>query len=205
VVLVDPESFPRRGPLPASASRILGLMFGRDTGPYLEQHLVCSDCGTFSLTELETCFLTTGFGCDRGTPNSSRTVWEGFVRRSRTDPSRQRAICSCCQGQNKVQALNMPDAPWIWFERDRNSPVEPSPTLTFDSPSQQLRYSLRAIIYAGGNHFTTRFRDQLGRWWKHDGRLFLGVPRPDNIQSEVELFTNDTRFACIYIYRRDDC
>jgi hypothetical protein len=200
----DPESFPRRGPLPASASRILGLMFGRDTGPYLEQHLICSACGALSVAELETCFLTAGLGRDRGTPISLHTIWERFVQRFKTDPAQLGAVCSRCHDQNKVQALTMPDVPWIWFERERHSPVGPSLTLTFNSQPQRLGYSLRAIIYAGGNHFTTRFRERSGRWWKHDGRVFSGVPQPDNIQSEAELFTNDSRFACILIYRRDD-
>ena len=92
----------------------------------------------------------------------------------------------------------MPDVPWIWFERDRSSPACPSLTLTFDSPRQQLRYCLRAIIYAGGNHFTVRFSEQSGGWWRHDGQQAPGVPQPDDIQSEAELLMNGTRFACIY-------
>ena len=98
----------------------------------------------------------------------------------------------------------MPDVPWIWFERDRSSSVLPSLTLTFDSPPQQLNYSLRAIIYAGGNHFTVRFRDKSGNWWRHDGRVASGVPQPDDVQSEVDLLMNGARFACTLIYRRDD-
>ena len=198
------RSFPRRGPFTASASRILELMFGWDTGPYLEWHLVCSDCGTLSQTEPETCLLAMGLGCDRRTPIPLHTVWTSFIKHSRTDTSRQEATCPCCQGQNKVQALRMPDAPWIWFEREKRSPVTPSLTLTFDSPPQRLSYSLRAIIYAGGNHFTVRFCERSGRWWKHDGRVSLGVPQPDDIQSEVQLLMNDTRFACTLIYRRND-
>ena len=147
-----------------SASWILELMFGQDTGPYLEQHLICSDCGTFSLAELKTCFLTVGFEYDRRTPISLGAVWDRFIQHSRTDPSQREALCRCCQGQNKVQGLDMPNVPWIWFEREKDSPVEPSLTLTFNSPPQRLSYSLRAIIYAGGNHFTTRFRDRSGRW-----------------------------------------
>ena len=198
----DPRSFPRRGPLPASASRILGLMFGRDAGPYLEQYLVCSDCGAMSWTERETCFLTTGLEHDRETPISLHTVWTSFIERTRKNVRRE-ATCSRCQGQNKVRALEMPDAPWIWFEWDRNSSVEPSLVLTFDSPSQRLSYSLRAIIYAGGNHFSIRFREQSGGWWKYDGRVASGVPQPDDIRSKAELLMNGTRFACTLIYRRD--
>jgi len=82
--------------------------------------------------------------------------------------------------------------------------IVPSLALTFNSPSQQLGYSLRAIIYAGGYHFSVRFREQSGRWWKHDGQVASGVPQPDDVQSEAELLMNDTRFAYILIYRRDD-
>lgn len=200
----NPSSFPRRGPFAAFADRILELMFGRDTGPYLEQHLVCSDCRTLSQTELETWLLGLGVGHDRGTPIPLHTVWTRFIQRSRMDAPRRGSVCSCCKGQNKVRALRMPDVPWIWFERGEHSPVTPSLTLTFDSPPQQLSYSLRAIIYAGGNHFTARFRDQSGSWWRHDGQVSSGVPQADDIQSEVQLLMNDTRFASLLIYRRDD-
>ena len=200
----NPRLFPRRGPLPASASRILGLMFGRDTGPYLEQDLVCSTCGALSRAEPETCLLTTGLGRNCRTSTTLHTIWERFSQRSRTDASQHEVICSHCRGQNKVRALRMPDVPWIWFERERDSPVQPSLALTFNSPPQRLSYSLRAIIYAGGNHFTIRFRERSGSWWKHDSRLWSGVPQSNDIQSEAELLTNDTCFACILIYRRDD-
>ena len=201
---VNPVLFPCRGPLPASASWILGLMFGRDTGPYLKQDLICSACGALSRAEPETCLLTTGLGHNCRISTTLHTVWEKFIERSRKDVSRHKAICSRCWGQNKVRALRMPDVPWIWFERERDSPVQPSPALTFDFPPQRLSYSLHAIIYAGGNHFTIRFRKQSGRWWKHDGQLSSGVPQPNGIRSKAELLTNGTRFTCILIYRCDD-
>lgn len=98
----------------------------------------------------------------------------------------------------------MPATPWIWFERESASPAGPSLTITFCSPPQQLTYSLRAIIYSGGSHFTVRFRDGSGGWWQDDGQLASGIPQPDNIQSEAELLLNNERFANILIYRRDD-
>ena len=75
----------------------------------------------------------------------------------------------------------MPDAPWIWVECWETSPVHPSMTLSFNSLSQRLSYSLHSIIYSGGNHFTNRFRDRLGGWWNHDGQIVSGVPQPDNV------------------------
>jgi hypothetical protein len=200
----DPSSFPRRGQLSASASRILEAMFGRSTGPYLEQHLACTNCEMPSQTEREIGLLTMGLGCNRETPVSLQTVLTTFVHRAETDVHRLDATCSHCQGPNKVEGVKMPAVPWIWFERDRCSPVGPSLALTFDSQPLQLNYSLRAIIYSGQDHFTIRFRERSGRWWTHDGRVASGVPQPDDIRSEVDLLTNRTRFACILIYRRDD-
>ena len=52
--------------------------------------------------------------------------------RSRKDASQHETICPRCRGQNKVRALRMPDVPWIWFEQERDSPVQPSLALAFD-------------------------------------------------------------------------
>lgn len=198
----DPRSFPRNGPVLASASRILGVTFGRITGPYLEQNLTCSECGMSTMAQIDTRYVMHGRGRDRRTA-SLQVVWEQFVERHSESPFGQQAKCDCCEGQNRVEGLRMPETPWIWFERQRRSPVEPSPSLTFNSPSQQLRYSLQSAIYTGERHFTARFRDQSGAWWKHDGKIASGVPQLDDIQSGAELLSNDDKFACIFVYRRD--
>ena len=98
----------------------------------------------------------------------------------------------------------MPDSPWIWFEREARSPVKPSLVFTFDSPHERVTYSLQSIVYAGGNHFTIRFRGRSGGWWKQDGQIDSGAPQVDSVQSDEDLLVNDRRFACIFIYRRDD-
>ena len=199
----DPSSFPRRGPVPAYISRILEVMFDRKAGPYLEQHLACGGCGVSSRADCDICFLATSHGTDGKTPVWLHAVWAEFVRRSKTDPARFAMTCSHCRGLNKVQALEMPDVPWIWFERNESSPVWPSQTLKFDSPSKQLSYTLQAVIYSGEKHFTLRFREPSGVWWKHDGQLASGVPQRDSIQSEADLLMNGLRFAYLLIYRRD--
>ena len=94
--------------------------------------------------------------------------------------------------------------PWIWFEQGDRSIVRPSLTLTFDSHPKRLSYSLRVIIYAGENHFTTCFRDKSGGWWMYNGQITSGVPQSEDIQSEAELLENDTHFASALIYHRDD-
>lgn len=202
----DPNSFPRRGPVPAYISRILEVLFNRNAGPYLEQHLICGGCGASSKADRDICFLGTSHGTGNKTPIWLHSVWAEFVGRSKSEPARFAMTCSC-QSLNKVQTLKMPDMPWIWFERNRYSPVWPSLTLTFDSPSQRLSYTLQAIIYSGEKHFTIRFRERSDErpdvWWKHDGQAALGVPQRDNVRSEADLLMNGSRFAYLLIYRRD--
>lgn len=43
-----------------------------------------------------------------------------------------------------------------------------------------------------------------GRRWKDDGQVLLGVPEPDDVQSEADLLINGARFARRLICRRND-
>jgi hypothetical protein len=176
----DPRSFPRRGQLIVSASRIL--------------EVILTDIG----------LITTGFGRHRSIPASLHTVWTTLIRQVGTKPFRWNATCSCCKGPNTVRELKMPAVPWFWFERDQRPPVMPWLALTFGSQPLQLTYCLRAIVYSGGNYFTVRFREQSGGWWRHDGRVAFGVPQPDDSQFKAVLLTNGDRFVCALICRRVD-
>jgi hypothetical protein len=111
-------------------------------------------------------------------PIGLHMIWAEFINHSKKKPAHLGTACPHCRDQNEVRVLRMPEVPWIWFERKRSSPVWPSLTLEFDSPTQWLRYSLRVIIYAGGNHFTVCFRDRSDRWWKYDGQIASGVVLP---------------------------
>lgn len=199
----DPKSFPRWGPVPSSAAQILRVTFSRFEGPHLEQDLVCMSCKASTTAEIDICFLAYGLEQDFQKPTPLHSVWAQFTERYRTEVFPSQAKCHCCH-QKTVKELKMPDLPLIWFEREKPCPVRPSLTLTFNSPSTTLTYILASIIYAGGNHFTVRFREKSGRWWKHDGQIMSGVPQPDNIQSDEELLMNGERFACILIYCLDE-
>lgn len=76
-----------------------------------------------------------------------------FVRsRSKTDVARPAATCPCCKSPQMVQMLKMQDTPWIRFERERNSPVTPSPTVLriflFGSSTTVYRRSSTAVVIA---------------------------------------------------------
>ena len=135
--------------------------------------------------ERETCYLTAGIGRNHRVCTPLDTIWASFVQRLRMDVPRSEATCSRCRGQNRVQVLRMPDTPWIWFEWENHSPVGPSPTLAFDCPPQRLSYSLRAIIYADGNHFAVTKQEGGGSTMARFRQVFqsLMVSNPKQIFS----------------------
>ena len=200
----NPALFVRNGCVEASASRILEVIFGRESGPYLVQHLACPHCGREDQATRGMLLVTRNKVLVPGVTALLQTLWASFIQECQSTTSHQKATCSNCQTQNEIRGVEMPEVPWIWFEWGEAVLVGPSLTLKFSSPSQQLTYSLRSIIYTGQNHFTIRFRGKSGQWWKHDGQIASGAPQPDNIQSEALLLMNGARPACIYIYRRDD-
>ena len=99
----------------------------------------------------------------------------------------------------------MPETTWLWIElSDDVSPVTPSPRLVFGLQGQRQVYTLQAVIYLGGDHFTARFLDKSATWWKYDGMWNFGAPRVDYIEDEVDLLENDGRHAAFLVYCRVD-
>ncbi|KAJ7120527.1 hypothetical protein C8R43DRAFT_883521 [Mycena crocata] len=80
--------------------------------------------------------------------------------------------------------------------------------LTLTKNEENHRYNLRAIIYHGENHFTSRIIKPSGQIWYHDGILTGGECKPDGMLSsfpaqylKTSTDTNGTlRRACGVIY-----
>ena len=89
---------------------------------------------------------------------------------------------------------------WIWFEIFPDTRVSPSLTLVFDQFDEPRIFTLTAVVYLGGIHFTTRWRDRSGVWWKYDGRERHGTPVIDTINDESDLRQYDRRRMCSLIY-----
>ena len=200
----DPAQFPRKGEVTAPASEILAVIFGSSQGPSLLQVLMCTLCK--KTTEMLACQL-------RFFPLVSRDINEpsiplqgaldNFIQHHQKTPGSNGSLCSACGGQNQVGGLNVPDAPWIWFETVKGSKVSISTTVTFDFPPEPVEYTLHSVVYLGREHFTTRFRGRDGQWWNHDGQMFSGAPRRNRILSLKGLLENKGRSACILVYRRE--
>ena len=203
----DPQKFPRRGQISASASAILELLFGSIHGPGIEQHFSCAGCGAVSQTSRHFPYLSLPiFPEDYRRETDPRfvpleTLLTRFIKSLTTCSS----LCGICHGPTQVQSLTMINLPWIWFETQCNDNMSPSPTLLIELSGQDLIYELYSTIYLGENHFTTRMRGPSGTWWNHDGMWKFGIPRRDpSVQTATDLLHNGRRYAYLIIYRRSD-
>jgi len=208
----NPVYFRRHGTVQASVCRILGHIFGTsiESEPHLDQVLACDQCDisiyercSFSLigsTQLLDGYLNED---DVGPFLPLQTAVTRYIQHISQEPHCD--CCRTCSGPLGVESVSIPEMAWLWVELcDLVSPVVPSLRLVFGLQDQRQVYTLQAVIYQGGNHFTARLSNESSTWWKCDGRWRLGAPRVDRGVSEVDLLENDGRRAAFLLYCRAD-
>ena len=206
---INPGYFRRHGAVPASVCRILGHIFSNSTEhePCLEQVVTCDWCGTStpyrcSFTLLGTSTLLDAYLDEDDTSPflPLQTAVTRYIQHISRVPW-PRTHCTTCSKSLRVESLSMPETAWLWIELcDAVSPIAPSPRLVFGLQDQQRAYTLQAIIYLGGGHFTARLSDRSGTWWKYDGMWRSGTPRVDYVEDEIDLLENDGRRAAFLLY-----
>ena len=115
-------------------------------------------------------------------------------------PSNSNSKCRHCHGDRVQSTWSMAELTWIWFEIFPHTHISPSLALTFDQFGEPRTFTLTAVVYLGGAHFTVRWRDHLSVWWKHDGCKHCGAPVIDTINDESDLRQCDGRRMCFLIY-----
>ena len=88
---------------------------------------------------------------------------------------------------------------------DTTPSVVPSKNLTILGPHEAQNYSLRAVIYLGNFHYTTRMLGLDGNIWSYDGRKNGRTPYLDQVCTNPNmhmgsLATFGSHRASIYIY-----
>jgi hypothetical protein len=148
-------------------------------------------------------FTKTGLQLLTGSLLPLQTAVTRCVERFSQEP--QRDHCSACSGPLRVESLSIPETMWLWIELDDLvSPIIPSPRLVFGFRDQRQAYTLQAVIYFGGVHFTARLFDRADTWWKYDSQWKFGAPRVDRVKDEIDLLDNDGRRAAFLLYSRVD-
>jgi hypothetical protein len=201
---VNRQKFPRRGKCLAAVADILEYFCGQHNHSMnLENTLSCSNqtcpptvhTRSFAVMCLPT--ATRGFG------NAHNAIGvQSVVTRELASLLGQQLTSKCgrCSGDHIQSIWSMAALTWIWFEIYPNVSVLPSLALTFDQFGEPRTFTLTAVVYLGGAHFTARWRDHLGVWWKHDGRKHHGSPVVDVINSESDLCECNGRRMCYLIY-----
>ena len=108
--------------------------------------------------------------------------------------------CTRCPGYHTQSTWSMAALTWVWFEIFNDTHILPSLTLTMDRFGEPRTFVLTAVMYLGGAHFTARWRDHSGIWWKHDGIERNGAPVVDGVNSESDLRQCDGRRMSHLIY-----
>ena len=70
------------------------------------------------------------------------------------------------------------------------SPIILTSHLVFGLRDQHQVYTLQAVIYLSGNHFTARFINQQAMWWNYDNMWEFGAPHIDHINNKADLLKN---------------
>jgi hypothetical protein len=202
---VNCQKFPRCGKRLAAVSDILEYFRGQHNRSMdLENIRSCSN-PTCPPTVHTTSFAimclpstTPEFGNARNAPISFQSVVTH--RLTSVLGGQLTSKCSRCSGDHVQSAWSMAALTWIWFEIYPNVCDLPSLTLTFDQFGEPRTFTLAAVVYLGGAHFTARWHDHSGVWWKYDGREHHGSPVVDVINSESDLCQCDGRRMCYLIY-----
>jgi len=209
---VNQVYFRRHGKVPASVCRILSHIFSRDVSrePHLDQLVACDTCGISmyyrcSFALLGSADLLNGYlnEDDTGERLPLQVAVTRYVQRASLEPQHDR--CHTCHGLLRVESLSVPEMMWLWIElADQISPITPSTRLVFGPQDLHQVYTLQAVVYHGGDHFTARLLDQSATWWKYDGMSRFGEPHVDYVENEEDLLENDGRHAAFLLYCRVD-
>jgi hypothetical protein len=201
---VNGREFPRRGKRLAAVAEILNYLHDqRDHSSDLENTRSCSNPAcpptihTRNLSFICHRSIIEQFGDIRNMVGVQSLVTQHLT--SLLDrPLASR--CDHCFGDHVQSTWSMAALTWIWFDIFPGTHISPSFTLTFDQFGEPQTFTLTAVIYLGGAHFTARWRNHLGVWWKHDGYKNCGAPVVDAVNGESDLRWCDGRRMSFLIY-----
>ena len=208
----NPTLFPhgrRFAPAGGILQRILG---GTSAEPLAYQNLICSGCGVernnirFSLSYLSLPFNLKGLHNHQDpTILPLQVALTRYLNKHSREPNSVHKACHICQARWDIHSFHVVETSWIWFELNgHEQSILPSLELGHHPPAMQSMYTLQAIIYLGGGHFTARMRNGPNMWWGHDGQWRFGIPRAEVIVDEEELRHFHGRVPAFLIYRRGD-
>jgi hypothetical protein len=204
---IDPTCFPRFGQNNVAASEIFVQMC-RFEGNRRPVHLKFT-CDNGTHQPVTKTYTTTFILMTHEAPPAEHSfsgkptiqLWlSDYFRQIEDDPPQ----CQTCHTPCSPSSLSFTPLPWIWFDipQGHDQRFALSTALTIRQyPGPDVSYTLTGIIYAGGAHFSARWKDASGKWWAHDGMVNSGQPVLDTVADDAELTKFGPRAMHILIYR----
>ena len=199
-----PRSFPRRGQVPASACLMLEYVFPLSTRRLTSDFSCASnscpgnnldascDNDTLMLPIVITSLRgLSSFNPLAGTQGPSLQKWlDVYLQTTNAHDLRlgsQLHASSQCEGTiSRDNACLVEPPPVLFFEQVLHLKIEPSHEFQVPSPCGIARYTLKAIIYLGSNHFSAHFCAE-GKIWNYDGQVNGGEPYVEPLLSDADL------------------
>ncbi|RDX44582.1 hypothetical protein OH76DRAFT_1359470 [Lentinus brumalis] len=170
LVVIDPNAFPRRGTTGIVLTELVRVLLRRPHG----FGSAMTHCGTCSnLVRHVPDLISTGlwpidpFWWRTVFPQSPSVSAQEFVTASLDTPLS--VPCSACGTQCAVSHELTSVPPLLVMESLPGTTITPCETVTAVVSGVSVCWRLVGVIYFGWRHYTSRFMDQQGLFWYHDG------------------------------------
>lgn len=200
---VSPLTFPRRGPATTAVLDVIAKIT-RVSQPLAHRQNRCSHCSfedpeTEPITELlwdasSVLFASTG-------PTSTARLLEQLIL---GPPPTSCGYCGSLGWTtgptfSRVPSLLMLELPSEWTQ-----PILISDEFDLSIADVDCRWALQAVIYLGSGHYTSRFLDDEGAVWYHDGADSGSHCRQDSssVAGLESINIAHNRIASVAVYRR---
>ncbi|RDX56131.1 hypothetical protein OH76DRAFT_1338348 [Lentinus brumalis] len=199
----SPQSYPRHGERKVSAAEVLYLLLTCPT-PYSRASSTCSSCGA---TNTNVPRMSDSYVWILGDP----LYRSNFPDRSSI--SAQEYVntllnsgypwcCTACGEQSPTVTTLLSAPPLIVLESLASGTLIPDDEIRALCQDKLYTWRLAGAVYFGWAHFTSRYFDQTGSCWFHDGAVTgrYCIPDTASIHHPSTLLSSRARLASHYVY-----
>ncbi|KAI0349497.1 hypothetical protein OH77DRAFT_1464029 [Trametes cingulata] len=196
ISMMDPDTFPRRGPATASVSELITALFQCPTA-FGTSSVSCTVCGTVSerATEIASSFLWCVLPFHVPEMADVQSACLNLLHHSYD------VHCHACRSLSGLSTQLNSAPPLLVLEVANVNQLDPNTSLSLPVAGQLREWALRGVIYHGRNHFTARYLSADAHVWYHDGASTGQYCNAEGPRTRsLNLLVADQRQASHYIY-----
>ncbi len=198
--MMQPDTFPRRGPSPASVSDLLLTLFTCPTA-FGSSQVACTQCATQTPRRTDLCGSYLWSVLPDLLPASEDNAWDAQTVANALLVRAYRMHCPSCRTVSPVSTTLAVPPPLIFFDTANVLAFRVTPSISLLVAGIMHTWTLRGVIYHGFNHFTARYIGTDGSVWYHDGASTGQhcIREGDRID-QFDIRSARGRRACHYLY-----